>query len=122
MSIEPRRASVDGNGWQELPWRGEHESKVEVGVWRDATRQAGYAHHTERRFWRGIPIEYPSEWVFPGLRYYPFSWVLPTKMGNTQPAGITHVTMVLPKQTVFSSVRVFPILMGNTIQKVSIGA
>ncbi|SCZ90525.1 BZ3500_MvSof-1268-A1-R1_Chr1-3g02043 [Microbotryum saponariae] len=29
--IEPRRVSVDGNGWQELAWRGDHESKVEVG-------------------------------------------------------------------------------------------
>ncbi|SCZ88389.1 BZ3500_MvSof-1268-A1-R1_Chr10-2g02941 [Microbotryum saponariae] len=52
--LEPRRVSVDGNGWQELAWRGEHESKVEVGVWRDATRQAGYVHpdKIEQGRWR----------------------------------------------------------------------
>ncbi|SCZ99425.1 BZ3500_MvSof-1268-A1-R1_Chr3-1g06006 [Microbotryum saponariae] len=52
--LEPRRVLVDGNGWQELAWRGEHESQVEVGVWRDATRQAGYVHpdKIEQGRWR----------------------------------------------------------------------
>ncbi|SCZ92215.1 BZ3500_MvSof-1268-A1-R1_Chr5-2g07714 [Microbotryum saponariae] len=35
MSIEPRRVSVDGNGWQELAWRGYvHPDKIEQGRWR----------------------------------------------------------------------------------------
>ncbi|SGZ14503.1 BQ5605_C029g10598 [Microbotryum silenes-dioicae] len=32
--LEPRRVSVDGNGWQELAWHGEHESKVEIEQFR----------------------------------------------------------------------------------------
>ncbi|SGY78944.1 BQ5605_C008g04997 [Microbotryum silenes-dioicae] len=75
--LETRRVSVDGNGWQKLAWRGEHESKVEVDIWRDATRQAGYQTKLSK-------VAGGDARLCSGCRAY-FAWAVTRMIGSLDP-------------------------------------